>query len=60
MKWAKAEQPPVSVAASFSVEGFEWSYHWLSATSSNRGIQSANAVLEEYKDSSTTQKEDAC
>ena len=36
MKWVGTEQPPVSVAASFSMEGFERSHHWLGATSCSR------------------------
>ena len=39
MKLAGAEQPSVSVATSFSVEAFEWSYHWLGATNCNRVVQ---------------------
>ena len=64
MKWAGAEQLPVSAAASFSVDVFEWSHHWLVLLAAIEQFedQATNrlplAVLEEYEDSGTTQKED--
>ena len=57
MKWGGAEQPPVAVAASSSVEVFEWS-HLLLAVIKHFKDQATRpiAVLEKYEDSGTTEK----
>ena len=56
-----AEQPPVSMAASFSAEVFKSSHHWLVvllAALDQFEDQATNrllvSMLEEYKDSGTT------
>ena len=67
MKWVGTERLPVSVAVSFSVKVFEWSYlpltrRYVLAAIEQFEDQATNrqliVVLEECEDSGTTQKED--